>query len=149
KTIATVPGLEMTKITSRYRGRERPEARDLRFGRHTSVVAWDTAIAVATGENGYEIEQRDGSGRIIHRIRVDQPRRPVTQAMRDARIALELAHIAGPRPEGFVDIEETRRQARENPFADSLPPYSQLFATRNGTLWVVDALAPSDTSWTA
>ena len=38
---------------------------------------------------------------------------------------------------------------RENPFADSLPPCDGLFTTKSGTLWVVDAIAPSDTVWTA
>ena len=41
------------------------------------------------------------------------------------------------------------RLARESPFADSLPPYSALFVSPAGVLWVVDAIAPTDGGWTA
>jgi len=149
KTVATVPGFEMTRISTHYRGRQGVDRRPVRFGRHALVVAWDSLIAVATAENGYEVEQRTDAGAVIGRLRVDQSRRPVTKAMRDAQIAAELAQINEVQSERYVDIEETRRQAREAPFADSLPPYHALFATKGGTLWVVDPIAPSDTTWTA
>ena len=70
--------------------------------------------------------------------------------MRNAQIARELARINDPiQAERYVDVEETRRQARERPFADSLQAYSGIFASTNGTLWVVDAIAPGDTGWSA
>jgi hypothetical protein len=49
----------------------------------------------------------------------------------------------------MLDPNESRRVAREAPFADSLPPYEGLFVSPNATLWVVDATAPGDTSWSA
>ena len=66
-------------------------------------------------------------------------------------IEQEIAEIEaeGPQSERMVDANESRRLAREQPFADSLPPYSGFFTTRGGTLWVVDAIAPSDTGWSA
>jgi hypothetical protein len=149
REIASVPGFEMVRITSNYRGRPRSETVPLRLGRSTDVAAWDTLIAVATGENGYEIEQRNRDGILVGLIRLDQPPRSTTGEMRAAVIARELVRIDGPHSEAFVDVEETRRQARENPFADSLPPYTGIFATPSGTLWVVDAVAPGDTSWGA
>jgi beta-lactamase regulating signal transducer with metallopeptidase domain len=149
REIATAPGHELVRIQTNYRGLKRQLVTHLRLGRFTDVVAFDSLIAIATGERGHEVELRDPSGTLVRRIRIERPRRPVTRAMRDAMIAGELARIAEPQSERFVDVAETRRQARENPFADSLPPFSGIFATPGGRLWAVDAIATGDREWTA
>ncbi len=69
--------------------------------------------------------------------------------MRDAQIARELEGLSGPAAERVVDVEESRRIAREAPFADSLPAYSGFFVSPAKTLWVADGMAPSDTAWDA
>src|SRR5688572_27871919 len=69
--------------------------------------------------------------------------------MRAAQIARELERFESEGSERLVDAAESRRIAREGPFADSLPPFGQLFVTRDQTLWVVDPVAPGDTVWSA
>ena len=85
----------------------------------------------------------------MKRIAVSGPRRPVTNAMRAAFIETQLKRLRGPRSEGLVDASESERLIRENPSADALPPYSRLFVSPNKTRWIVDYIAPTDTSWSA
>ena len=46
----------------------------------------------------------------------------------------------------MVDPAESRRIEQINPAADSLPPYSRLLVSPAGTLWVIDASAPGDST---
>lgn len=148
REIARIPGHDMVTFETRFRGRPMRQRMTIRFAREAHAIVWDTLIATGSGE-GYVIDLRDADGRIVASLRVRAPRRPVTQAARDAQIAAELRRFEGPQAERMVDANESRRIAREQPFADSLPPYSGFFTTRGGTLWVVDAIAPSDSGWSA
>lgn len=58
--------------------------------------------------------------------------------MREARITAQLERFNATSGEQMVDPEESKRLVREQPFADSLPPYSSFFVTPDKTLWVVD-----------
>lgn len=148
REIARIPGFDMVSFETRFRGRPMMQRMLLRFSREAHAIVWDTLIATGSGE-GYTIDLRNAEGQVVATLRVPVPRRPVTQAARDAQIASELKRFEGPQSERMVDAAESRRIAREQPFADSLPPYSGFFVTRGGTLWVVDAIAPSDTGWSA
>ena len=77
------------------------------------------------------------------------PRRAITNEIREAQIAIELARLNAPGSERMVDRAESMRLAREAPFADSLPYFAELMTGSDGTLWAIDAIAPSDTGWTA
>lgn len=148
--IDSIPGIEMTTINSHFRGVPRPIRETLRFGQRSLVAVWDTLIAIAAGDRGYGIDCLDAAGVVRMRIHVAVPRRAVSAAMRNAQIRRELDQINGSRREGaMVDADESRREARENPFADSLPPYSELLAGPRGVLWVLDGMAPGDTAWNA
>ena len=148
RQIAKLPDLELAMIETRYRGRKAMSTRPLRFGRRARAVVWDTLLATSSGD-GYQIDVRAPTGEIRSRLRVPARRRPVTRTMRDAQIALELERLGGGGPERLVDASESQRLARESPFADSLPPFGQIFVTPDQTLWVVDAIAPGDTAWSA
>jgi hypothetical protein len=147
RTVSEVPGAEMVPVETRFRGRPLMVSRPLRLGRRAHIVVWDTLIATAAGE-GYRIDLVNIDGRVIARLVVPVPRRSVTPAMREAAIADELELLRRKR-QRLVDPEETRRLIRESPFADSLPPYEAFYPTPDGTLWVVDAIAPGDTAWKA
>jgi hypothetical protein len=148
-TIAHLPGLEMIPFETRYHGVRRIEPLRLRFGEMCLVAAWDTGFVSATGEGGYMLERRALDGHVTARILVQEPRRPVTAAMRDAQIGHELDQLTGPQAEEMADATESRREARAVPFADSLPPYGRLFPAPDGILWVSDYAAPADSSWSA
>ena len=149
QVIANLPGLNLVAIETRYRRRLSTQRRPLRFGPNSVAAVWGSTIAVGRNESRYQIDQLSIDGRTIKSIRLDRPRRAVSAAMREAQIAAELEPMAGPMRERMVDPEESRRLAREAPFADSLPYYSHVFASADGILWVVDPIAPSDSGWTA
>lgn len=146
--IAMIPDLEIAMVETHYRGRQALSQAVLRFSRTANVAVWDTLIATATGE-GYRIDLRNADGTVVSRLSVSAPRRAATSAMRAAAIDVELTRLRGPQSEGLVDAKESERLIRENPSADSLPPYSRLFVSPNKTLWIVDYIAPGDTSWSA
>jgi hypothetical protein len=119
-----------------------------RFSAPTRIIVWDTLIAVASPDR-YHIARYDAAGRLVSVIQVSASRRPVTQAMRTAEIATRIAVLHQPAREQAVDMAESERIARAVPFVDSLPPYSDVLVSTDKMLWVVDAIAPGDTSWSA
>jgi hypothetical protein len=148
-TIASLPGVEMRWFETRYRGERRDYPMIARLTGGAHATAWGGSVATSGDQQGYVIERRAPDGTVNGRVEVTGSRRAVTDAMREAVIAQELERIDGGGGEGMVDADETRRQAREAPFADSLPPYSVFVSGTDGILWVVDAIAPTDTSWSA
>jgi hypothetical protein len=148
RQIATLPDLDIAPLETRFRGRKRVGLRPVRLGRSAHIAVWDSLIATATGE-AYRIDLRNADGEVVARLQVPVPRRAVSQPMRDAQIAVELERFEGQRTERMVDPAESRRLIYDEPFVDSLPPYSGIFVTRGKTLWVVDAIAPGDSSWSA
>lgn len=148
-TVARLPGMEMVDMETRYRGRIGKETMPLRFGRRSFLAVWDSLIVTATGEEGYVLDLRDGTGKVASKIRVAIPSRPVTDTMRQAQIAWELHDLERMRPERMVDANESRRIARETPFADSLPPYLSMQVTQDGVLWVADYSPRGSTTWGA
>jgi hypothetical protein len=68
--------------------------------------------------------------------------------MRERHTARDLGRLNTPSGEGLVDRAESERLIREQPFADSLPPYGDFHVVGN-TLWVVDPSVPGDTAWSA
>lgn len=148
REVAMLPDLDLRPLETRFRGRKRVEPYPVRLGRHTQIVVWDTTIAVGTGD-GYRIDLYNRDGQVVTQISVPVPRRPVTDVIRDAQIARELERFEAQQGERMVDPEESRRLIYDRPIADSLPPYESFFVTRSHTLWVVDPVAPGDTSWSA
>ena len=148
REIAAIPDLEIAMVETRYRGRRALSREVVRLGQSAHVAVWDTLIATSSRED-HSVDLRRSNGNVISRLRLVRARRPVTSRMRELQIARELRRFEGGAGERMVDPEESRRLVRSAPFADSLPPFSHLFSTTGGTLWVVDAIAPGDTVWTA
>jgi hypothetical protein len=148
RTLATLPDIQGVEYETRFRGRARTDWHPLRLSGYALVTGWDSVVATAVAESPI-IEMRDASGNIVGRLAVPASRRAVTQSIRDAQIERELGWLNAPSSEGMVDANESRRLAREAPFADSLPYFERLMTGSDQTLWVVDAMAPSDAGWTA
>jgi hypothetical protein len=138
--VATIPGLEVQRVTTRYRGRPGSQALLRRFGRSARVVAWDTVIATGSGE-GYRIDLRNARGQLRTVIRLNVPRRPVTRTMRDSALAAALRAFNRPGSERMVDPAESKRLEELTPVADSLPPYGAWFVAPDRMLWIVDGAA--------
>lgn len=147
RVVAHIPAGELVPVMTRYEGRSRVYPTFLGFGRTSHVTVLHDELVVGSGD-GYRLDVRDASGRVVRVLTVAVPRRPVTSAMRRAHIAQQLQQLSSAR-EKPIDPTESQRLIREGPFADSLPPYSALHSTPGGRLWVVDAIAPGDTRWTA
>ena len=146
--VGSVPNVDVVPMETRYRGRRDTMAMVVRFTRFAQIAPWDTVIATS-GADGYRIDLRSPAGKVLSTIVLDRSRRPVTAAMRDSAIAVQLRQLSGPSSERMVDPAESRRLAREQPSADSLPPYGQFFVTRDRSLWVADIQAPGDKGGTA
>jgi len=148
-TVLLVPGLEVEMFESRYRGERRSDPHPVKYGLRSVVSTWGAGIAVGNASASWDLQRHDDSGHMTGRVVIGRPLRDLTPAMRDAEVAAELERIDGPRSEEYVDIEETRRQAREQPFADSLPPYQILLDRADGTLWAIDGQSRLDSTWSA
>lgn len=148
RTLATIPDIQGVQYETRRRGRAVIDWHPLRLSGYASVTGWDSVVATSTPGSPV-IELRDAAGSVRGRLVVPASRRAVTQVMRDAQTERELGWVDEPGSEGRIDANEDRRLAREAPFADSLAYFERLFTGSDGTLWVVDAIAPSDSGWTA
>ncbi|HEX9563432.1 MAG TPA: hypothetical protein VF981_05660 [Gemmatimonadaceae bacterium] len=148
RTIVTLPDLIGVEFETNYRGRKAMDWRPLRLSGTALVAVWDSSIAT-TSATDTRIDLRGADGAVLSRIVLLRPARAVTDAMRASRVELELARLSAPGMERAVDPGESRRIAREAPFADSLPGFSSLATAPDGTLWAVDAIAPSDSTWSA
>ncbi|HEX7122759.1 MAG TPA: hypothetical protein VF178_10355 [Gemmatimonadaceae bacterium] len=147
RELARLPDLDLVRrVTGSGRAR-RTEFAPLRLGRMAEVAVWDSLVVTGTGD-GYRLDLRAPDARVISQIRVLVPRRPVTAAIRQARIAQESERVRAGRA-GTVDTTEALRRIEAAPFPDSLPPYSALFVTTGGILWVVDAIVPGEARWSA
>jgi hypothetical protein len=150
REIARIPDMETVVRETRYGGTVRKEPYIVGLTAFARAIVWDTLVA--TSGDGYRIDLRNAMGRVVSAIHVGVARRPVTAAMRAARIAEELKRFDAPGGEGPVNtgrLAESKRLVREQAFADSLPSFALMFVTPGKTLWIVDAIAPTDTGWNA
>ncbi len=147
-TVAMVPGAQMRMAEARSGSHRMMVPMWVRLGRATSVTTVDSAIVVASGVGGYVLELRDGTGRVTGRIEVDRPAVMVTDAMREAVIALELERLS-TYSEGGQMNPDAERMTREGPIADTLPAYQAVFPGEGGLFWVMDHVLPGDTTWAA
>ena len=148
RLVGSVPDMQGVQFETRFRGRPFTDWRPLRLGGWSLFTAWDSVYASSLASSR-EIELRDATGTLGARIDVPIPRRAITNEIREAQRAIEPARLNAPGSERMVDRAESMRLAREAPFADSLPYFAELMTGSDGTLWAIDAIAPSDTGWTA
>jgi hypothetical protein len=148
RTLATIPDIQGVQYETRRRGRPITDWHPLRLSGYASVTGWDSVVATSTPGSPV-IELRDAVGNVRGRLVVPASRRAVTQVMRDAQTQRELGWVDEPGSEGRIDANEDRRLAREAPFADSLAYFERLMTGSDQSLWVIDAIAPSDSGWTA
>jgi len=148
RTIASVPHFQLKRVETKYRGRSDTHTTVLGFTLHAITTVWDSSLVTGDGAT-YQLDVRNLDGQVVRQLHVAVPRRPVTQVMRDTMIARQLKQFEGPQSERMVDANESRRLARDAPFADSLPAFHQTFVSPNGTLWVVDGMSLNDTTWSA
>jgi hypothetical protein len=150
-TVALVTGARMAMMELRQGDRRFDAARWVRLGQFTTVTAVDSTIVLADGVGGYVLRLLAPDGTSRGRIEVAVPPVPVSDAMRQAVIDQELQRLeertGGERM--AITMDEARRQIREAPTADTLPAYARVAPGADGTFWVIDYIAPGDTTWAA
>lgn len=129
---------DYTLVPTPVPGYAAPRALTREFDPHAQLAIWNNLIATGTGDS-YTVNLEDIRGRVVERLVVSTPRRPVTAAIRDADLNARLAHA---RPAAVPSVRATR-------YADSLPAYTWLDVSADDVLWIGDASAPGDTTWTA
>ena len=120
----------------------------VRFGRRAIVTASDSSVVSGVGD-GYRMDLRDANDKPAARIVLNIPQRIVTAIMRDVQLAKQLSCVRPQANSAEVGCEFYKRFIRETPTADSLPPYSAFHVSPNKTLWVIDYMAPDDSTWSA
>ncbi len=135
-SLFTTSGPEYYHLTNGMRGR--------RFAM-TSFVGRNVDGFLSSEGERWEIVGRDSSGAIRRVVRFDLLRRPVTEAMRAAQLRLDHAEIDALPPGGFEGIRRLAALDFADPrFPDSLPPFDRSRFGRDGTLWLREGTAPSD-----
>jgi hypothetical protein len=136
-TLFTVPGPETYQIGTGVRGR--------RFAMRPLVHRTPTGFWSSDGER-WELAVRNDSGRVVRLIRLDWPRRPVTEPMRAEQLRLDHQEIDELPPGGFQGIRRMAELDFADPrFPDSLPPFDHSVLGPDGTLWLREGTAPTDT----
>lgn len=126
-------------------GRQRVEF--LRLSARAHVVVWDSVIATSSARK-FQIDLRKPDGRIVASVGIAKPRRPVTAQLRKDFTELETSMVRNTPWESGSTPRSGAIPKLELLFADSLPAFQSLHVT-DGILWIVDAIGPSDTEWTA
>ncbi len=135
-TLFTVPGPEFYFVGGGTRTR--------RFGMQPFVFRTPGGFVSGNAEQ-WEFVDRDASGTVRRIIRLDWPRRAVTEQMRTAQLRLDHQRIDDLPVGRFQDIRRMATIDFADPhFPDSLPPFDASRLGRDGTLWLREGMAPSD-----
>ncbi len=115
------------------------------FGKESSATPWQNMIVVAES-NGRTFEVRNAAGVLVRRVVLHEGSRPVIGEMRDSTRARELrrAFSNHTRPANDPIIANWIARIKRMQFADSLPPYEDFIAGRDGRLWVGEYVGPLD-----
>jgi hypothetical protein len=136
-TLLTLPGVEVYNLAGGYRAR--------RFAMRPALLPHDHGVVVSDGVR-WELKWVDMSGKIQRIVRLNRPRRVVTDAMREAQLALDRAEIDALPAGGFTGIRRMAALDFANPrFPDSLPPFDLVYGDRSGKVWLREGVAPTDT----
>jgi hypothetical protein len=123
-----------------------------------TVFAWNGQYVV-TDANQFLFEWRDTTGAVTQRLKVHQPREPVTDEVWNAYADQMIGQITGTVSSGIgvtmmvgggtPDTAMMRRDMLAQPHADSLPAFERTHVTANGNLWVMDYPVPGREGWAA
>lgn len=136
-TLFSVPGGEFYSIGG-------SGTRLRRFGVSSFVQKSPTGFLSGDGAR-WEVLVRDSSGNVQRIIRLAVPRRPVTESMRTEQLRLDHREIDELPPGGFKGIRRIAELDFANPlFPDSLPAFDRFKVGADGTLWVREGMAVTD-----
>ena len=148
-TVRMIPGIEMRMIDITQGSRTFSVPRNVELGRFPTATAVHSTIVLAGGIGGYVLELLSVDGVSRGRIVIERPVEPVTDTIRQAAIAEQLARIEETPYESGADIDRIKDDARNAPYADSLPAYGRVMSGADGVFWVMDFARPGDSTWAA
>lgn len=136
-TLFSLPSGEFYYLGGGTRGR--------RFAMRPIVHRTSTGFVSSAGER-WQVLTHDGGGTVHRLLRLDWPRRPVTEPMRTAQLRLDQKEIDDLPAGGFGGIRRMAAMDFADPrFPDSLPPFDTSVLGRDGVLWVREGVSPTDT----
>lgn len=148
KPITSVADAKLVPAQSSIGGRQSVGFEPVRLSGRAHVNVWNSRVVTAAGDE-LKLLFWDSNGKPSGGFQVNRPRRPVTSAVRQSLIDIELEALRQPSAEKPIDLIESERRIRSAPFADSLPAIWSVHVAPNDLLWVVDGMATSDTGWSA
>lgn len=145
--IATLPGQLYRTVLAKYGAESEPIPDYVRLSSVAHVAVWDSVIVIASSD-AYRLDLLSETGRSLGQVVATLPKRAVSRDMRRKMAELELERLTGG-GEALRNANESRRLIQEAMFADSLPAFEALHVGADKRLWIVDAIAPGDSGWTA
>jgi hypothetical protein len=139
-TVMRIPGLEMEQMEMNFQGQKFTAPTVVPLGRMTSVAASLGHVAAALNDR-YEIELRDGAGKLLTLVRVVLDQVPITEADQAAHRKEQLEGLAsapgmGAVPEALKQQMRTRiEQAR---YPATYPYVGEMRFDPDGNLWAAE-----------
>jgi hypothetical protein len=145
-TLGRWPGVEMTKMEMSFAGRTMSLPMPVPLGRQSASLVLGDRVYLARND-AWEIEVRDGGGKLLRLIRADVKPVPVTPADVAAHRKQQLEVLAAQpmlraAPEALLNQMKQRIQSATYPA--TLPFVQALLADPAGNLWVQEVTPPAD-----
>lgn len=139
-TVMRIPGIEMEQMEMNFRGQKFTAPSVVPLGRMTSVAASPGHVAAALNDR-YEIELRDGAGKLVKLVRVALEPVPITEADQAAHRKEQLEGLAsapgmGAVPEALKQQMRTRIEQAKYPA--TYPYVSDMRFDPDGNLWAAE-----------
>lgn len=148
RQILELPDFDVALQATNFGGRRGMTPTFVRLAARAHVKVLDSTIAATTGEE-FLVTFYGRTGRPMRELRLEVPRRRVTESMREEQVARDLDVLHNVMREPPQYMEESERVLREAPYAEWLPAIDDLVESTDGLLWVLEGSAPTDTTWSA
>lgn len=146
--VAELPDFEVALQETHFLGNRSLTPTFVRLAPRADVSVKDSLLVAVTGDE-YVISLYDLRGQVTRQIRVERPRRKVTQAMKRAQVDRDLDVLHNVMHEPAQVMDEAERAVRAAPYSEWLPAIDGLVESTDGLIWVLEGRAPTDSVWHA
>ena len=147
-TLGRWPGPETTKMEMSFGGRTMTAPMPVPLGRQSTSLVHGERVYVARND-AWEIEVRDGGGKLLRLIRADVKAVPLTPADVAAHRKQQLEALAAQplmRMAPATLIAQLKQRIESATYPATLPFVQALLADPDGNLWVEEVTSPADES---
>jgi hypothetical protein len=147
-TLGRWPGAETTKMEMSFGGRTMTAPMPVPLGRQSTSLVRGERLYLARND-AWEIEVRNGDGKLLSLIRADVKAAPLTPADVAAHRKQQLAALAAQplmRMAPAAIVAQLKQRIESATYPATLPFVQALLADPDGNLWVQEATSPADES---